>query len=115
MKKILLVTLSLSCFLFAGCSTKSSSIGNKISNNEKKKETNKIRDNSSVNIIYYDENMFKNYKEDVSDSYLFEKESNGTCLLISNINSLSLKIPMLMMKLRIGSTHVGRNQQNVVC
>ena len=31
--------------------------------------------------------MFKNYKEVVSDSYLFEKECNGTCLLISNIES----------------------------
>ena len=55
--------------------------------NRNKQEPNKIRDNSSVNIIYYDENMFKNYKEVVSDSYLFEKESNGTCLLISNIKS----------------------------
>ena len=58
-----------------------------VSISRNKKETNKTRDNSSVNIIYYDENMFKNYKEVVSDSYLFEKESNGTCLLISNIKS----------------------------
>ena len=58
-----------------------------VSISRNKKETNKTRDNSSVNIIYYDENTFKNYKEVVSDSYLFEKESNGTCLLISNIKS----------------------------
>ena len=37
--------------------------------------------------IYYDENLSKNYNEVVSDSYLFEKECNGTCLLISNIES----------------------------
>ena len=53
----------------------------------KNKQTKKIKDNSSVNIIYYDENLSKNYNEVVSDSYLFEKECNGTCLLISNIKS----------------------------
>ena len=31
-----------------------------VSISRNKKETNKTRDNSSVNIIYYDENMFKN-------------------------------------------------------
>ena len=53
----------------------------------KNKQAKKIKDNSSVNIIYYDENLSKNYNEVVSDSYLFEKECNGTCLLISNIKS----------------------------
>ena len=56
-------------------------------NMNRNKKTNKISDTSSVNIIYYDENMFKHYKEVVSDFNTFEKECNGTCLLISNIKS----------------------------
>ena len=51
------------------------------------KNIDKKRDTTSVNIIYYDESMFKNYKEVISDCYNFEKECNGTCLLISNIKS----------------------------
>ena len=56
-------------------------------NKNKNKQTKKIKDNSSANIIYYDENLSKNYNEVASDSYLFEKECGGTCLLISNIES----------------------------
>ena len=53
-------------------------------NNKNKTE---IKEESSVNIIYYDENMFDNYKEVVSDAKNFEKECNGTFLLLSNVKS----------------------------
>ena len=51
---------------------------------------NKVKDTSSLNIIYYDENMINNYQEVVQDSLSFEKECNGTFLLISNIPSFIL-------------------------
>lgn len=74
--------------------TKSIDIANNILNNlELTGEVynkNKIREDSSVNIIYYDENMINNYKEVVLDSMKFEKECNGTFLLISNIKSFLL-------------------------
>ena len=53
-------------------------------NNKNKTE---IKEESSVNFIYYDENTFDNYKEVVSDAKNFEKECNGTFLLLSNAKS----------------------------
>lgn len=36
---------------------------------------NKVKDTSSLNIIYYDENMINNYQEVVQDSLSFEKNA----------------------------------------
>ena len=75
---------------------KSIDIANNIMNNLELMNMNYIKNNdeiiddSSVNIIYYDENMFKNYKEIIFDSLSFEKECNGTFLLISNPKSFLL-------------------------
>ena len=64
---------------------KSIDIANNIMNNlnlssinYKNKKQTEIKDESSVNIIYYDENFVNNYKEIVTDSQSFEKECNGT-------------------------------------
>ena len=54
---------------------------------EKDKEKN---DNSSCNVIYYDENFNINRNEVVDDSFVFEKECNGTFILISNVKSMLL-------------------------
>ena len=47
-------------------------------------------DNTSVNLIYYDENIDTNRNEIIGDSFVFEKESNGTLILVSNIKSMLL-------------------------
>jgi len=72
---------------------KSIDIANNIMNNLELVNINYIRDNkekrddSSVNIIYYDENAITNYDEIISDSLIFEKECNGTFLFIWNPKS----------------------------
>ena len=47
-------------------------------------------DNTLVNLIYYDENFDTNRNEIIGDSFVFEKESNGTLILVSNIKSMLL-------------------------
>ena len=79
---------------------KSIDIANNIMNNidlsqayySNNKNENKIRDDSSINVIYYDENINFNKNEILKDSSLFEKECNGTFLLITNIKSFLLII-----------------------
>ena len=72
---------------------KSIDIANNIMNNldlmdiKEYKLNNEQRDDSSVNIIYYNEGMINHYQDVVLDSMSFEKECNGTFLLISNIKS----------------------------
>lgn len=58
----------------------------KINFNENQKKV----DDSSVNLIYYDENYDKNRNEIIGDSFVFEKESNGTLILVNNIKSMLL-------------------------
>ena len=53
---------------------------------------NKIRDDSSLNIIYYDENINFNRNEIIKDSLKFKNECNGTFFLISDIRSFFLII-----------------------
>ena len=53
---------------------------------------NNVRDDSSLNVIYYDENINFNRNEIIKDASLFEKECNGTFLLICNIKSFCLII-----------------------
>ena len=77
---------------------KSIDIANNIMNNidlttyVNTKNKTEIKEESSVNFIYYDENMFDNYKEVVSDAKTFEKECNGTFLLISNTKSFLIML-----------------------
>ena len=72
---------------------KSIDIANNIMNNldlmdiKEYKLNNEQRDDSSVNIIYYNEGMINHYQDVVLDAMSFEKECNGTFLLISNIKS----------------------------
>ena len=63
----------------------------KINLNEKEKNI----DDTSVNLIYYDENIDKNRNEIIGDSFAFEKESNGTLILVSNIKSILLLLKEL--------------------
>ena len=58
----------------------------KINFNEKQKN----KDDACVNLIYYDENIEKNRNEIIGDSFVFEKESNGALILVSNIKSMLL-------------------------
>ena len=54
---------------------------------EKKK---KNKDKSLVNIIYYDEGINNHRNEIIEDSFIFEKECNGTLLLVTSIRSMLL-------------------------
>ena len=58
----------------------------KINLNENQKKV----DDTSVNLIYYDENYDKNRNEIIGDSFVFEKESNGTLILVNNMKSMLL-------------------------
>ena len=81
---------------------KSIDIANNIMNNidlsqayyytSSKNNENKIRDDSSINVIYYDENINFNKDEILKDSSLFEKECNGTFMLINDVKSFLLII-----------------------
>ena len=57
---------------------------NENDNKDKEKDT----DKSLLNIIYYDENINDNRNEIVGDSFVFEKECNGTLLLVTSIESM---------------------------
>ena len=48
------------------------------------------KDTSLVNIIYYDEGINNHRNEIIGDSFLFEKECNGTLLLVTSIRSMLL-------------------------
>ena len=55
-----------------------------------------IYDNSSLNILYYDEGINDRRNEIIYDSFYFEKVCNGTLLLITNLNSMILLIRELI-------------------
>ena len=55
-----------------------------------KKDKDIKRDNSLLNIIYYDEGINDHRNEIVGDSFVFEKECNGTLLLVTSIKSMIL-------------------------
>ena len=51
-----------------------------------------VVDNSSVNIIYYDENIEVNHDEIMKDSLKFEKVCNGTFFYIQNVKSFIIML-----------------------
>ena len=63
-------------------------INNNLLNEKEKKNIKK--DNSLINIIYYDEEINDHRNEIVENSNIFEKECNGTLLLVTNKESLLL-------------------------
>ena len=54
------------------------------------KKDNIKKDDTLLNIIYYDEGINNHRNEIIDDSLIFEKECNGTLLLVTNIKSMLL-------------------------
>ena len=58
----------------------------------------KVKDNSLLNIIYYDEGINECRNEIVGDSFVFEKECGGALLLVTSIKSIILVLINLKRK-----------------
>lgn len=52
------------------------------------KKDKKRKDNSLMNIIYFNQGISEHRNEIISDSFIFEKECGGTLLVVTSIKSM---------------------------